>query len=109
MATLLVCGCMQSKPPLPGKESDAKAQVENWVPIGTPMADAQRTMEQHGFKCEVRKNGEWGAMKGVDFIHCDFSEQPGEGTVVLTRWQVALFLENSKVKSEDVVIQFTGP
>ena len=109
VVALAFCGCVQNAPPLPEKAPEAKAQVEKWVPVGTSLIDAQHTMEQHGFQCIVTNNGAWDTRRGVDYISCDFAEKSGISTLVLRRWQVALFMENEKVTSVDVKVGFTGP
>jgi hypothetical protein len=32
---------------------DAKAQLTGWVPASTPLADAVRTLQSHGFTCQA--------------------------------------------------------
>jgi hypothetical protein len=42
-------GCSRSKPP----SQEAAADLQKWVPVGTPLASAQVIMEQKQFTCSV--------------------------------------------------------
>jgi hypothetical protein len=110
LAALFICGCTHS-PPLSYDEKEAEAQVEKWVPVGTPLVDAQRIMELHRFKCQLERKSKWRNSRDADLIFCSFDESsPGVNASLITRWQVALFLENDKVQSVDVVIiGLSGP
>lgn len=59
LALILLCmvsGCANHER-LSVRQSDATTQVRRWVPKGTPLADARRIMEHHGFSCSVVTNG----------------------------------------------------
>ena len=88
---LAVAGC--SKTSLSTQATEATAQVQRWVPVGTPLADALRGMEQRGFACSVVTNGSFAELRGVDYLYCDRSE----GGVTRQRWQAALVLVEGKV------------
>ena len=47
LAALLLTGCISTDPVRFAR------QVQDWVPLGTPVADAQRIMEKHKFICEI--------------------------------------------------------
>src|SRR2546423_15551437 len=84
MATLCA-GCMTSNPETLHKN------VLGWVPGGTPVEDARRVMEGHGFRCEL--------------THFE-AERPWAGPILRCRrinhvfnrtWVVNLSLENNRM------------
>jgi len=66
-------------------------QVQEWVPLGTSVADAERIMGQHGFECSLLTRDHPFNAYGVDYLDCD-KEQ-----VRLHDWNVKLFLKDGKV------------
>jgi hypothetical protein len=46
LTSVLCTGCASSDP------ATFKNQVHHWVPLGTPVAEAQRIMEHHHFQCD---------------------------------------------------------
>lgn len=82
---LLCAGCLTSN------TERLHQKVTVWVPKGSRVEDAKRTMEAHGFKCKLG--------------HIE-SGVPWEGPVLLCRrknviinqiWDVKLFLEDDRV------------
>ena len=53
---LTATGCAHKELPS-GNQAEATSQIQRWVPIGTPLADAIRTMEQRGFTTMVVDHG----------------------------------------------------
>ena len=81
----LLAGCVSAKP---DKFSE---QVRAWVPIGTPTAEAQRIMEDHGFECRlISKDHPFNAY-GIAYLQCDREQ------VRLHDWETKLFIEDGKV------------
>jgi hypothetical protein len=78
-------GCMSTNP------EKFTRQVKEWVPIGTPAAEAQRTMEHHGFECQLLTKDHPFNKYGMDYLDCD-QEQ-----VRLHDWHVQFFVEDGKV------------
>jgi hypothetical protein len=106
---LAVGGCAHGDR-LPGQPAEAVARIQHWVPIGTPLADAQRIMEQHHFTCSVRKNSSWGDLKAANFLYCVRKDTDRRATPVVTRhWQVALILADGKVSALRVNMELAGP
>jgi hypothetical protein len=67
------------------------AQVRKWVPLDTPVADAERIMTHHGFECQrVTRDHPFNRF-GVDYLDCDREQ------IRLHDWNVKLFLEDGKV------------
>ena len=66
-------------------------QVRHWVPVGTPLAEAQRTMERHGFDCEVVRKDNPFNHDGYDSLECDKTE------VWFHTWSAKIILTDDKV------------
>ena len=85
--------------------SEAAAQVQRWVAVGTSAADARRIMEQRGFTCSLITNGTFGSLRGVDYVYCDRRT----GGIIQQRWQAALVLIKGKVSTVHVATGVVGP
>lgn len=107
---LALTGCSHSSPPLSGEPAQAASQIQSWVPVGTPLADARRIMEQHQFTCSVTTNGSFGDSKAADLLYCDRSVADSQVTpIVSRRWQVALVLSDGKISAVRVSTGLIGP
>ncbi|HTB61969.1 MAG TPA: hypothetical protein VK737_00145 [Opitutales bacterium] len=107
LVAAVVIACLLSKPPpLPENDKAAIAQLEKWVPVGTPLADAEHIMEQHGFHGTMNKTGYWCSIsqviRGVPYYDCSLSFSSFRVPSNIN-YRVALFIENDKVKSVDVI------
>lgn len=81
----LCAGCVSANP------QKFSRQVQKWVPLGTPMAEAGRVMKHHGFDCTlVTKNHPFNPY-GLDYLDCEREQ------VWMHDWRVELFLEDGKV------------
>jgi hypothetical protein len=109
LAVLCLASCAAS---LPCERQSLTATIEQWVPRGTPVSDAQRTMSDNGFTCGVLRNVEpldgALALDGVriDALRC---ERQG-GFLVDEQWHVDLVLgPDDRVRSVDAWCFMTGP
>ncbi len=85
LTACLLAGCTSFNP------DKFDAQVRRWVPVGTPLAAARRTMERHGFDCQVvRKNNPFN-QDGYDSLECDKTE------VLFHTWSAKIILTDDKV------------
>jgi hypothetical protein len=81
------------------------AQVRSWVPIGTPLAEAERIMTHHGFECQLLTKNHPFNSYGVDYLDCAREQ------IRLHDWSVKLFIRDGKVSGygrlsvDDEVIQ----
>ena len=75
------------------------------VPVGTPIDDAQRFMEQEGFTCSRSTNKPFLDRTGLDYIYCDRSE----GGLTFRRWQVAAVHRDGKVTEVLASTGLVGP
>ena len=92
------------------QQSKAEAQIQHWVPIGTPASDAQHIMEQHHFTCSVMTNSNFGEVKAGDFLHCDNSTADDQvSPIVKRRCQAALVLNDGTVSAIHVNTGLVGP
>jgi hypothetical protein len=100
-ALLLAAGCATADtPPLAENYPVAYLQIQQWVPLGTTVMDAQKIMRAHGFTCTVTRHAQWGSQSDVDYVYCDqIWSATNSGLIVRRRWQVALFLTDNKVSS----------
>ena len=106
---LAVVGCAHDER-LSEQPTTATAQVEGWIPVGTPVADAQRIMEQRHFTCSMRTNSSFGDLKAADFLYCDRRDSDSDITpIVVRRWQVALVLADGKVSAVRLTTGLIGP
>ena len=109
IALLAFGGCAHSEK-LSDQPAQALIQIQNWVPVGTPLADARQIMKQHRFSCSEMTNSSFGDLKLADFLYCDYRVADSHVTpVVLTRWQVALVLHAGKVSDVLVTTGLIGP
>lgn len=97
-------GCSHAEH-LSEQQAVAASQIERWVGRGTPVADARRIMEGHGFTCSIVTNGSFGDLQGADYLYCDHSS----GAAVRRRWQAALLLADQKVADIRVTTGLVGP
>jgi hypothetical protein len=97
-------GCSRAER-LSTQPTEATAQVQRWVAVGTSATDARRVMEQHGFTCSFVTNGTFGTLRGVDYVYCDRRE----GSIIQGRWQAALVLVEGKVSGVHVTTGLIGP
>jgi len=108
LTLLAFCGCAHTEK-LSDQPAQAASQIERWVPIGTPLTQAQRVMEQHHFTCSVMTNSTFGDLKGIDFLYCDYREANSQLVpVVYQVWQVALVLADGKISSVRVSTGLKG-
>jgi hypothetical protein len=85
LAACLLAGCTSFNP------DKFDAQVRHWVPLGTPLTDARRTMEHHGFDCEVVRKDNPFNHDGYDSLECDKTE------VFFHTWSAKIILTDEKV------------
>jgi hypothetical protein len=81
----LGAGCVATNP------EKFSRQVQQWVPLGTPVARAEHIMARHGFECRRLSQSHSFNPYGVDCLDCDREQ------VNLHDWSVTLFLEAGKV------------
>jgi hypothetical protein len=106
---LAVSGCARVDK-LSEQPAQAASQIQSWVPVGTSLADAQRTMELHQFKCSMMTNSNFGDLKAIDYLYCDRSDSDSQITpIVIKRWQVALVSSDGKISAVRVRTGLTGP
>lgn len=105
--TLALTGCTSEEQLRP---KTATAQIMNWVPVGTSLANAKHIMEQRRFTCSLMTNSNFGDLKAIDFLYCDRSDSSNIVTpIVVRRWQVALILGDGKVSDVQVTTGLIGP
>ena len=108
-SVLAVSGCAHSDN-LSDQPAQAASQIQSWVPLGTSLAEAQRIMEQHQFKCSTMTNSSFGNLTSADFLYCDRRDADSQITpTVIRRWQIALVLSDGKVSAVKVNAGLTGP
>jgi hypothetical protein len=85
LAACLLAGCTSFNP------DKFDQQVRHWVPLGTPLTEARRTMEHHGFDCEVVRKDNPFNHDGYDSLECDKTE------VFFHTWSAKIILTDDKV------------
>jgi hypothetical protein len=99
-----LAGCSRAER-LSSQPTEAAAQIQRWVAVGTSSSDARRVMEQQGFTCSLVTNGAFGTLRGVDYVYCDRRE----GSITQQRWQAALVLVEGKVSAVHVTTGVVAP
>ena len=108
LVLLVAAGCTGTRSVTRGIEEPPRMveAVIGQIPVGTPVADAQRFMEREGFGCSRSTNAEFLDHKGLDYIYCDRSEGGG---IVQRRWQVAVVHRDGKVTEVIASTGLVGP
>ena len=66
-------------------------QVHEWVPLGTSLAKARRTMEHHAFEVAwIKKNNPFNQL-GTDYLDCTRNQ------VYMHDWSVRFIIRDGKV------------
>jgi len=78
-------GCVSTNP------QKFSQQVQHWVPLGTPLAKAERIMSSHDFDCRLLTKDHPFNEYGVDCLDCDREQ------IDMHDWNVKFFLEDGKV------------
>jgi hypothetical protein len=107
LVAVVASGCAGTRSVTRGIEEPPRMveAVLGQVPVGTPVEDAQRFMEQEGFACSREANAEFLDRKGLDYLYCDRSE----GGIVQRRWQVAVVHRDGKVTEVIASTGLVGP
>lgn len=99
-----VTGCASHKnydEKLSEQPAQATIQIQQWVPVGTPVADALRIMEQHHFTCYSTN---------ADSVYFDYQLTDSQFSLaVFEDWIVTLVLNDGEVSGVRVSIGLTGP
>jgi hypothetical protein len=85
LAACLLAGCTSFNP------DKFDQQVRHWVPLGTSVSEARRTMEHHGFDCEVVRKDNPFNQDGYDSLECDKTE------VMFHTWTAKIIITDDKV------------
>jgi hypothetical protein len=104
--SLALAGCATptGSPPLPNKNNEVVAVVTGWVPLGTSLAQAQTTMQQHGFTCKVLPADNSPAPTALT---ASITWPPGD--FLHTTWDLTFTVQDDKVTALNVAITSLGP
>ena len=108
LLALLLSGCAappQGSPPLPNDTGAAAAEIQKWIPLGTPAAQAQTVMQQHGFKVKNIPPPADSSTGG--YLYATASWPPGE--LLQDSWYCTLRLTDGKLSSVSVTVTMLGP
>src|SRR5262245_52060120 len=97
---LATVGCAH-KELLSGNQAEATSQVQRWVPDGTPVADAIRTMEQHGFTTMVVEHG--------TYLDCEYRSKGSILNPVLVCARASSPVVDGKISGMQVRTYLKGP
>jgi hypothetical protein len=108
----VISGCQQA--PLVtgdvGTTAGMKQVLVARVPVGTPLSEAQRVLEQEGFRCALKRDSNFVDAAGVRHDRIDFLE--GERQDVFPRrlgfprlWRVAVVVRGNTVR--DILVWST--
>ena len=106
LVTLATVGCGDKGPTR--KVDDATVMKEvllRQLPVGTPIGEAQKFMEQEGFKCVSRKNRTFSEAgtdhEDIDYLYCTRTDEVTP-PALKRKWHIAV-VENSDAVA-DVLI-----
>ena|SRR5437773_2514547 len=93
VVVIAITGCAHDQK-LSEQPAQAASQIQRWVAVGTPLADARHIMEQHHFTCELKD----------DHLYCDGRVPTAylvsrSSPIVYRSWQVALVIVDGKVSA----------
>jgi hypothetical protein len=94
-------GCAHEELPS-GNQTEAFSQVQRWVPVGTPVADAMRIMERHGFVCVVDDHG-------ATYLDCEYRSKGSIRNPVLVCAHASFAVTNGSVSAAEVTTFLKGP
>jgi hypothetical protein len=97
----VITGCTHREL-LSGEQAEATSQVQQWVPVGTPVADAIRIMEQHRFTCMVVNHG-------ATYLDCDYRSSGSISNPVLVCGYASFPVMDGKVSAVQVRTYLKGP
>ena len=87
MVVAILTGCLSSDP------TRFESKVRDWVPLGTPVTDALRIMQRHGFECHlITTNNPFNSV-GLDYLDRE------KERVRLHDWYARLILQGGKVSA----------
>ena len=85
LAGCLLAGCISF-------DSDKfETQVKKWVPVGTSLSEARRTMEKRGFDCEFIGKDHPLNRDGTECLDCERAQ------VWFHTWNAKIFFHDGKV------------
>ncbi len=87
IGALLLAGCLSSDP------VKFESLVRTWVPLATPLAEATRIMEHHGFECHFITTSNLFNTTGFDYLDCDREQ------VRFHDWSARFIIQDGKVSS----------
>ena len=96
----VVSGCAHREL-LSGEQPEVPSLVQRWVPVGTPVADAIRIMEQHGFTCMVVDHG-------ATYLDCDYRSKGAISNPVLVCVHASFPVADGKVSAVQVRTYLKG-
>src|SRR4029077_12039438 len=83
---------------LPETPTGLSEVIVKRVPIGMPIAAAQKELEGLGFSCGPgRNNSDFGPVDAIPFVYCERRRTGKEVGDVVKRWRVALTHAQGKV------------
>ena len=84
-AAVFLAGCVSTDEAKFGKT------IREWVPLGTPVAQAERTLRKHGFECHRVAGDNLFNRLGVPYLACERSDS------FLRTWTAQFMLTGGKV------------
>ena len=97
----IASGCAHREQ-LSGVQAEAISQVQRWVPIGTPVGEAIRIMERHGFACMLTDHG-------ATYLDCDYQSSGSISKSVLVCGRASFSVMDGKVSAVQMKTYLKGP
>jgi len=99
---LLAASSCAHKELLSANQAEATSQVQRWVPIGTPVADAIRIMEQHEFTTMVVDHG-------GTYLDCEYRSKGSVLNPVLACGHASFPVTDGKISGMQLRTYLKGP
>lgn len=89
---------------LPEDPIQLSKDIQTRIPVGMPIDEAQKKLEQLGFKCEPgRLINDFGPASTTSYINCEHREMGKLHRGRIKRWQVAVAYIDGKVSETKAV------
>jgi hypothetical protein len=98
---ITACGCAHQQQ-LSGRQPQATAQIQTWIPIGTPVSDARRILEMHGFRFVSAADG----TKPLEF---SYMSPESIWDPIVVEGHAYLSVNDGKIAAVQILVSLTGP
>lgn len=96
MLTLVGCG---RRPAVLAEPVRVMKQVHEWIPSGTPAAEAEKILDAHQFNWSLMTNSSFADSTNATLIVCHPAPASSQAIHASQKWSIVLVLTNGDVSS----------